>query len=69
MDPLLDIAANYGLPGFLVAAIIYIVNRFDSQLTKRDERDATKDALLIKVVEDVTAAVTELSTIIKARKG
>ena len=69
MDPLLDIAANYGLPGFLVAAIVYIVNRFDAQLTKRDERDAVKDAQMIKIVEHVTEAVTELSTIIKSRRN
>lgn len=68
MDPLLEVAANYGLPGFLVAVIVYIVDRFDRQLTRRDRQSAEKDKLLITVVENVTAAVTELSTIIKNRK-
>lgn len=65
---IVEVAANYGLNGLMVIALIYVVNRFDNQLTKRDEREDLMVKKMIEALENSASAMSELSTIIKDRR-
>lgn len=62
---LLDIITNYGVDGFMAAALVYIVIRFDRRIEQMSNDAMIQRKALIELVENNTRAMTGLKIIVE----
>jgi len=60
-----DLIANYGIDGFMAAALVYIVIRFDKRIETMSNDAMIQRKVLIDLVENNTRAMTGLKTIVE----
>lgn len=62
---ILSLISSYGIDGFMAAALVYIVIRFDRRLEARDKDDTTQRRELIDIIKNNTKAMTGLKVVVE----
>ncbi len=66
MDSLIiELITNYGIDGFMAAALVFIVVSFDRRLEARDCDDTEQRRELVDIIKNNTEAMTSLRIIVE----